>query len=266
MYKKLLILVLMCVCLYALGDKPKDASESPGQKTGATAQPRYVEPPIEELSADQLYSRLFAEHRSAQSMQYADQTRKAIRAQELFINKYADDTRRSDVLYFLSTNYVKLNQQKERLAVVEDYFETAPTDNRFYEVMNIELLGAYAGNNQSVSANALYAQLQEKYATDNVVLARIHQDMLSVLTSSGDVNGQKNVYRFFRTGNNRNYLRDANNYYIYSYRLAMLYYNEKQYKLAEPLFKDVAAQKEKPILAVFVESSENYLKQIAAQR
>ena len=267
MWKELLVLTLICVGLYALGNKPQttDAEQAKQKNAPVTAQPRAVDTPLEELNANQLYSRFYAEHRSAQSMQYAEQIRKAIRAGELFVKKYPEDTRRPEVLYFLATNYVQVNQQQERLQAAEDYFATAPTDNRFYNLMYLELLGAYAGNNQTASANALYAQLRRQYATDNAVLAGMHQDMLPLLTNNGDSEGQKNVYKFFRTGNNRNYLRDPNNYYVYAYKLALLYYNERQYKLAEPLFKDVAAQRSKPILAIFAESSENYLKQIPRQ-
>ncbi|MDR2431805.1 MAG: hypothetical protein LBD99_06095, partial [Candidatus Margulisbacteria bacterium] len=156
--------------------------------------------------------------------------------------------------------------QQARLDIVEKYFAEAPSDNLVYEDMRVASLSSYAWARQTVSANELYASLQEQYATNNAMLASLHQSMLSFLEYSGDTAGQKKIYNFFRAGNNRIYLFNDYNYYIYTYKLALISYREGDYKAAEPLFREVAAQRNTPILAFFAESAEYYLQNIEDNR
>ncbi|MDR1997148.1 MAG: hypothetical protein LBQ83_02345 [Candidatus Margulisbacteria bacterium] len=262
MLKKSLIMLLLAGLLWSMGEKPESAGAPGG--AGAGAPPRPVQTPLEDLSVDQLYRRALREHYAAQELSYPEQTDKAIKALELFLRKFPADARRFDVMYYITLDYAKNNRLEEQKKVIDEFFATAPTENRqLYNAMRLEQLPALVWAGETAAAQELYTALQEQYSTDNAVLARTHQDILPVLESRGDIAGQKAIYRFFRTDNNRNYLRNGNNYYIYTYKLALLSYNEKNFKEAVPLFQEVAARRSDPTLALFAESSENYLQQIS---
>ncbi|MDR2431997.1 MAG: hypothetical protein LBD99_07095 [Candidatus Margulisbacteria bacterium] len=266
MSKKIIIALLLCAGLYALGDKPQDTPDAGSSAPAVSRPPRSAQPPIEELNADQLYIRAYEEHNSAQRMNYRGQNLKAIAALELFQNKYVDDDRKFELMYFLSLDYAKNIQPAERAAVVEKYFTEAPSDNSVYENMRLERLGAYAGMRNTVSASALYTELSEQYATHNLILAGIHRDALPVLESSGDIDGCRKIYSFFRESKNRKYLNLERDYYIYTYKLALLEHNAGNLLAAAPLFKEVADQKNTPVLAMFAESAEYYLQNIEDNR
>jgi hypothetical protein len=265
MGKKIMVILLLCACLYALGDKPQDP-ETGSDAPEVSRPPRPARRPIEELSADQLYSRAYEEHNSAQRINYREQNLKAIAALELFQAKYAEDDRRFELMYFLSQDYAKNIQPAERAAIVEKYFAEAPADPPVYENMRLERLGASAGVRNAASANALYAELSEQYATNNAVLSGIYRDVLPVLESGDDTDGCRKIYSFFRESKNRQYLRLDRDYYIYTYKLALLEHNAGNFQTAEPLFKEVADQKNTPALAMFAESAENYWKGLTETR
>ena len=265
MLRKIIILGLcLSAMLSAMGDKPK--TESSSGSTSTVAAPAksqsLLNQPIEELSADKLYQRAIAEHKRAESINYPEQTDKAIAAAALFVSKYAEDKRRFEMIYYLALNYAKNSKLQERKKVVDDFFAQVPMDDEsqkdLIELMRLELLPALTYSGETASANALYAELKKQYADNKMILARLHQDALAILNTDG----QKAVYRFFREGNNRTYLNNSSNYYIYTHKLAVIYYNENNYREATPLFKEVAAREE-PEYSFFAESATNYLKRIS---
>jgi len=259
MLKKIIILVIcLSAVLLALGEKPA------GRDTGSdpVVNPRVLRQPIEELSADDLYQRAVAEHRSAQRMHYPEQTNLAIAAAALFVEKYNEDDRRFELMYYLALNYAKNNRFSERKSIVDDFFAQVPTDDEskktLIELMRFELLPALVSSPEgAASANILYAELTEQYAGDRIALARLHQDALSALNTEK----QKTVYLFFREGNNRNFLNNPVDFVIYAHRLGIIYFNENNYREARPLFREVAARTE-PEYSLFAESAANYLRRM----
>jgi hypothetical protein len=255
------IFVLFCLLLgvvLAMGDKPVSGSDS-------TSGGRYVplsQRPIGELSADQLYTRAYAEYGAAMDMANSEQNVRAIKALELFLQKYSADERSGAVCYYLVVVYARNNQPQEQKALADAFFAAEPTKDALYDSLAMGSLSAYVWSQETQTANAFYTELQEKYPTDNQLLASIHQDYLAQLEVNGDVDGQKKVFNFFRSGDNRRYLKNPHLYYIYTYRLAVIYYNEGDQQAAEPLFKEVAAQSNTVVLRFFAESAQEYLKNI----
>ncbi|MDR2429018.1 MAG: tetratricopeptide repeat protein, partial [Candidatus Margulisbacteria bacterium] len=238
MHRKILLVLALTVGLaLAMGDKPVTTD----------AVPRGMEP-LESLSADRLYRRAYAEYGAALDMVYAEQNRKAIEALSLFLEKYPDDPRCLDAQYFLLVVYGRNNQPREQVEIADVYFAGEPTDNALTDSFKLESLSAYIGTQNLATANLLYNELLEKYPTNNSVLALAHQQYLSALRSARDLAGQKKVFNFFRADNNRQYLKNPNNYYIFTYELAVIYFNEGDYQAAKPLFAEVAAQKENRVL------------------
>ncbi|MDR1452791.1 MAG: hypothetical protein LBJ25_02300 [Candidatus Margulisbacteria bacterium] len=253
MYRKILLVwVLLVSLVLALGDKPAAA---------ATAVPRGEEP-LENLSVDRLYSRAYAEYGAALDMIYAEQNRRAIEALSLFLEKYPDDSRCPDARYFLLVVYGRNNQPREQVELADAYFAGEPTDNALTDSVKLESLSAYIWTQNLATANLLYSELLEKYPTNNSVLALAYQQYLPALRLARDLTGQKEVFNFFRADNNRQYLKNPNNYYIFTYELAMIYFNEGDFKSARPLLAEVAAQKENRVLENFADSAESYMKNL----
>ncbi|GBR73665.1 hypothetical protein NO1_1000 [Candidatus Termititenax aidoneus] len=251
MYRKiLLVLVLLVGLALAMGDKPV-----------AETVPRGMEP-LESLSADRLYRRAYAEYGAALDMVYAEQNRKAIEALSLFLEKYPDDPRCLDAQYFLLVVYGRNNQPQEQVEIADAYFAGEPTDNALTDSFKLESLSAYIWTQNLITANTLYAELLARYPTNNSVQAVAHQQYLPALRSAGDLDGQKKIFNFFRADNNRQYLKNPHNYYIYTYELALIYFNEGDFKSARPLFEEVAAQKDTRVLGNFADSAESYVKNL----
>lgn len=261
MLKKIIILGLCASMLLAIGEQPRttDSPETPPASSGGSGYvPTPGKTPIEELSADALYRRAVSEHGVAQSMNYPEQTALAIDAEKLFIEKYPSDNRGFELMYYLTLDYAKNSDLEGRKATVERFFAQAdPEDEGLKDLtalMRRELLPVLIYSGETASANELYAELQEQYVSDNARLASLYQDMLPLL----DNESEKAVYIFFRTGDNQRYLRNPVNYYIYTYNLAVIYFDEENYDLAKPLFEEVVARKE-PEYRFFVESASSYL-------
>jgi TolA-binding protein len=232
-----------------------------GDKPAAEAVPRGEEP-LETLSADRLYRRAYAEYGAALDMVYSAQNKKAIEAVSLFLEKYPDDPRYRDAQYFLLVVYGRNNQPQEQVEVADAYFASEPTDNALTDAVKLESLSAYIWVQNLITANTLYEELLAKYPTNNSVLAAAHQQYLPALRSTGDLAGQKKIFNFFRADDNRQFLKNPHNYYIYTYELAVAYFNEGDFQAAKPLFAEVAAQKDNRVLENFVDSAENYMKNL----
>ncbi|MDR1324021.1 MAG: hypothetical protein LBK68_06265 [Candidatus Margulisbacteria bacterium] len=256
MYRKILLVLALTIGLVlAMGDKPAEAG-------GAVAVPRGAEP-LESLSADRLYSRAYAEYGAALDMVYSVQNRKAIEALSLFLEKYPDDPRGLEAQYFLLVVYGRNNQPQEQVQIADAYFAGEPTDNALTDSVKLESLSAYIWTQNLITANTLYGEILEKYPTNNSVQAVAHQQYLPALRSAGDLDGQKKIFNFFRADNNRQYLKNPNNYYIYTYELAVVYFNEGDFQAARPLFEEVAAQKNNRVLENFADSAESYVKNLS---
>ncbi|MDR1114504.1 MAG: hypothetical protein LBL50_05380, partial [Candidatus Margulisbacteria bacterium] len=136
MYRKILLVLTLTVGLVlAMGDKPTEAGD-------AVVVPRGAEP-LENLSADRLYSRAYAEYGAALDMVYSVQNRKAIEALSLFLEKYPDDPRGLEAQYFLLVVYGRNNQPQEQVQIADAYFAGEPTDNALTDSVKLESLSAY---------------------------------------------------------------------------------------------------------------------------
>ncbi|GBR76641.1 hypothetical protein NO2_1160 [Candidatus Termititenax persephonae] len=257
MHKKILIVVFCVIGLVlAMGDKPSVSSEPPEPPKPLRHQP------LANLSVDQLYIRCVTEYRDSQSMNYPEQDGRAVEALELFLNKYPEEPRRFELMYYLAITYSKLARPQEHQRLVNAYFaDDPPSANFFTESMELERLSALVWAQEIPQARQLYSDLQERYATSNAVLARVHRSMLPALEAAGDTDGQKAVYQFFHRDNNKDYLSNSLDYYVYAYRLALMEYEAGNAQAAAPLFQEVSAQ-QNPALMFLAESAQDYLKKI----
>ncbi len=259
MSKNSLILILVVISfvtqLYAVGEKPKYKSE-PGQITEQAVAPA----PSVLPTAEQQFEKAYQEYLQAKRMNYSRNNQKAIKSFKDYLQYYPKAGKRVDALFYLEKLYQKemdINNQEKYLDL---YWQEATTGNYYYKYAEIDnaLLDLHKG--QKEQAILKLENMDKIYSGKDEFMKR---EIYRVLLEGYEM-GQPDdrIIRLYKYYIEHKELVSKNYYYLYCYKLAVIYYNQHNIPEARKYFQIVAKAKDFDTTYI-IKISQDYLNKIS---
>lgn len=245
------VFLVFTTVLFALGERPETKSSS-------TVRPEAIHSP------DTQFSKAFSEYQDAKKTRYAEYANQATVDFEKYLKTYPDDRNVLNAFFLISDAYYlagKLSKQEEYLKKYLDYVvSNNVTTNYFYKEARLKNAEVVYRQGDAPQAKVICESLLSEYASDENFKYDINKQLLVIYESLNTTDKLIPQYQYFIERKNK--LENADLYYVYAYKLAVIYFNNKQFAKARPYFKEIAAKKDSASLKYFVESSKSYLNKI----
>ena len=228
MLRYLLVLCVLCVALFAFGEKPKALDTTTDTAAAIVVENTY------EQTADAQYERILRDVQTADQSKLKKHADAALISVRHFEKQYAQDARRVD-MYFIATilNELKADYAAADLAIAQ-YMAQAASENRYYVRAQFAQARSLIRAEQFVTAQVQIEAVVAQHPTDNALIAIAYTDILPVYEATNNTVGLKKVYSFFIE--HRMFLQNPDLYYVYAYKLGVIYYNAEDYDAAQKYF------------------------------
>jgi TolA-binding protein len=247
----LLIALLSSGVIYAMGGPPP-APPSPEKDTGMIKYPE-VEP-----TAEKQFERAYSEYVDALrvSSYYAE---KAVKSFKNYLKYYPQDIKRIDALFLLSKACFLNNDYAGQEEYLNQYLQESPTSNSYQKYAELDSGTILVRKGDNSGAKLIFDKLLDNYGNDPEMKRNIYKQSLPVYENENNKERLTTIYSYYTA--NRHYLENQNLYYVYCYKLGVIYYEKGDIQKAKYYFKIVAEEKS-PQNKFLAESARSYLSKI----
>ena len=242
--------ILLCVlmigsCLYALGEKPRAQVSGKGDSRVTAANPQA-------MTADGLFADVLQKYIALKKANYEKSRQDAELAIANFLTQYPQDNRVSQVTFYAERVQALKGDSAAQTKYLDKYFTLAsPTNNALYYLARLDKATLEADKGNSALAITEYETVYAA-ATEN---AEVRDEALLCLIPQYEQQQKteklKVLYTFFIEHKDK--LPTSDLYYIYAYKLGVIYYNQGDKKQAQKYFAIVKTG-DLPVLKMFKES------------
>lgn len=251
-----LIILATCVsCVLAQGEKPvqpQDTAKNTGVQTGAAQQINE-----QKSTADDQYLWIIQTYDQAKRDGYEKSITRALLATEHFLKTYAADARVPTVYFYREQLFGLASDMPRQTEALAKYFSIAPTSNPVYFLARLDQAYIWERSGKKLEALKEYEEIYA-VATGNT---KAKDEALLHLVPFYEADQQwlklKVIYTFFVEHPEK--LPNQEMYYIYAYKLGVIYYNEGKKQEAAKYFAIVKSGTA-PVLKLFKESIETKYK------
>lgn len=252
---RFLLLTFFCLSmLMALGEKPKVISTNSEVQAESIIQDQNNE---QKKTADEQYLWIIQNYEQAKHDRYSKSIERALQATDYFIKNYSSDSRLPTVYFYAAQLHKMSGDLAAQEAAITKYFSVATTSNPVYLFARINRAELWESSGKIAEAVKEYENVYA-VATENMQVkdsALLH--LIPAYEAGQQVEKLKVIYKFFIDHPEK--LPNREQYYIYAYKLGVIYYNEGNKKEAAKYFAIVKSGTA-PVLKLFKESIETKYK------